>query len=200
MEEKSEKLGIGPRLRKLLLHRGETLKAFAERSGIPYRTLQNHVAGTIKPNAEQLTKFAEAGIDVNFLLTGTPVLMLPFSQPVVLLDEKTYFTYSDKDIISYVHGLTEKVVNLAIKKNIEDGRVVEIKAVIGTFRIVLQAILTIIGTVDIPLVEMRRASVPLNRVLDAVLGTSVDALTQLALNGLAHVDDVDPASDEALRE
>jgi transcriptional regulator with XRE-family HTH domain len=70
---------IGGRLRRLLRMRGQSIREFSEIAGIPYRTLQDYLAGKAKPGAEQLARVAAAGLDVNFLLTGKTLKSAEFS-------------------------------------------------------------------------------------------------------------------------
>lgn len=62
----------GERLRSSIEGRGETLAAFSRRCGVPYRSVQDYVGGKSRPGFEQLAKFAEAGLDVTYILTGSP--------------------------------------------------------------------------------------------------------------------------------
>ena len=49
----------------------QTIKAFSEISGIPYRSIQNYLRNEREPNVEALIKLKEAmNIDINWLLTG----------------------------------------------------------------------------------------------------------------------------------
>ncbi len=50
--------------------RAASLKAFAEATGIPYRTLQDYVADKRVPSADQLVLLSAQNIDLNWLLTG----------------------------------------------------------------------------------------------------------------------------------
>lgn len=50
--------------------RGLSLASFSRLSGVPYRSVQDYVAGKSRPGFEQLAKFAVAGIDIGFILTG----------------------------------------------------------------------------------------------------------------------------------
>lgn len=60
----------GQRLRASIEGRGWSLMDFSRRSGVPYRSLQDYVSGKSKPGFDQLTKFADVGLDVAFVLTG----------------------------------------------------------------------------------------------------------------------------------
>lgn len=57
-------------MKRVLAYSGESLRDFAKRTGIPYRTLQDYAAEKRAPGADHLRRIAEAGIDVHWLLTG----------------------------------------------------------------------------------------------------------------------------------
>ena len=61
---------VGGRLRRFLTFAGLSIRDFSKRTGVPYRTLQNYLAGNRLPDAEHLGRLAGAGIDINWLLTG----------------------------------------------------------------------------------------------------------------------------------
>ncbi|MFE0754288.1 helix-turn-helix domain-containing protein [Inquilinus sp. NPDC058860] len=62
---------IGERLRLAIKAGRETYAEFSERTGIPYRTLQNYLRNEREPNAASLAKIREATeVNLNWLLTG----------------------------------------------------------------------------------------------------------------------------------
>lgn len=61
---------LSNRLRHYVAWQGVSLTTFAATTGIPYRSLQDYVAGKRLPSGEQLIRLHEAGIDLNWLLTG----------------------------------------------------------------------------------------------------------------------------------
>lgn len=70
MQDEYTENRAGERLRESIDGRGWSLADFSRLSGVPYRSLQDYVAGKSKPGFEQLMKFACAGIDVSYVLTG----------------------------------------------------------------------------------------------------------------------------------
>lgn len=66
------------RLRTAIERSGRTLREFSAQSGVPYRTLQNYLAGDRKPGAEALEQFCDAGLDINWLLTGRPLHIVDY--------------------------------------------------------------------------------------------------------------------------
>lgn len=58
------------RLRFAIALRGLSIRDFSDLAQIPYRTMQDYLAGISKPGADQLAKLSAAGIDLNWLLTG----------------------------------------------------------------------------------------------------------------------------------
>lgn len=68
---KNAQSSIGERLRLAIKAGGETYAEFSEKTGIPYRTLQNYLRNEREPNAASLAKIREAtGVNLNWLLTG----------------------------------------------------------------------------------------------------------------------------------
>ena len=63
-------MSIGSRLRCFIEWRGQRLTDFAEQAGIPYGTLQGHLADRSQPRVEHLVKLMGVGIDMYWLLTG----------------------------------------------------------------------------------------------------------------------------------
>ena len=70
MQDEYTENRAGDRLRASIDGRGWSLADFSRRCGVPYRSIQDYVAGKSKPGFEQLTKFALSGIDVSYVLTG----------------------------------------------------------------------------------------------------------------------------------
>lgn len=60
------------RLRVSIEGRGFGLASFSRFSEVPYRSIQDYVSGKSKPGFEQLAKFAAAGLDIGYILTGHP--------------------------------------------------------------------------------------------------------------------------------
>lgn len=82
---------IGGRLRAFVAWRGFSLRAFSEQTGIPYRTLQKYVANVAAPGAEHLARISNAGVEMNWLVTGEIAsdyakgLKVDFARPGVAL-------------------------------------------------------------------------------------------------------------------
>lgn len=69
-QEKHVENGVSDRLRLFIELRGQSIREFADETGVPYRTLQDYVAGKRRPGADHLIRMASVGIDINWLLTG----------------------------------------------------------------------------------------------------------------------------------
>ncbi|WP_040977409.1 helix-turn-helix domain-containing protein [Necropsobacter massiliensis] len=63
-------MSINNRVCLIIEHFGDSITKFSERSGINYRSVQNYMRGEREPNAEAFLKFAQLGININWLLTG----------------------------------------------------------------------------------------------------------------------------------
>lgn len=70
MQEKVLANEVARRLRGLLEFRGVSIKAFAEATGIPYKTFQAYLSAAHLPGARHLAAIAGESIDINWLLTG----------------------------------------------------------------------------------------------------------------------------------
>lgn len=133
MEGQNEGLDIGGRLRTLLELRGESLTRFAERSGVPYRTLQNHVAGKIKPSAEQLARFADAGIDLNFLLTGKRFRFKSAIPDNTDYPEEAYYMFSDPEITKAIEEKAREIVEEFLKSSFIVGQAVSFQDLLDQY-------------------------------------------------------------------
>lgn len=61
---------VGQRLRLFIRAQGMSFREFERASGVPYKTLQQYLAGRRYPGGEHLARMAEVGLDINWLLTG----------------------------------------------------------------------------------------------------------------------------------
>ncbi|MDG6235424.1 helix-turn-helix domain-containing protein [Glaesserella parasuis] len=63
-------MSVNERVCLIVEHFGGSIAKFSERSGINYRSVQNYMRGEREPNSEAYLKFAQLGININWLLTG----------------------------------------------------------------------------------------------------------------------------------
>lgn len=63
-------MSINNRVCLIIEQLGGSIAKFSERSGINYRSVQNYMRGDREPNSEAYLKFAQLGININWLLTG----------------------------------------------------------------------------------------------------------------------------------
>ena len=63
-------MSINGRVCLIIEHFGGSITKFSERSGINYRSVQNYMRGDRGPNSDAYLKFAQLGININWLLTG----------------------------------------------------------------------------------------------------------------------------------
>ncbi len=71
MSTKKTQSSIGGRLRAAIAARRESLREFSDRTGIPYRSLQQYLRDERAPGAEALGRIAaHSGIDLHYLLLG----------------------------------------------------------------------------------------------------------------------------------
>ena len=115
---------VGSRLKRLIRQRGQTYKAFAEDTGISYRTLEAYLSDISKPGAEQLTKMALAGIDVNLLLTGrSRGIGIPqgIIQKALLPDEDAYYILADDAVIRAIDARAKRGITGIMKDHLIEG-------------------------------------------------------------------------------
>jgi transcriptional regulator with XRE-family HTH domain len=169
MEEKNAEPDIGTRLRRLLKLRGESLKSFAERAGIPYRTLQSHVAGLIKPSAEQLAKISLAGIDINFLLTGRARrfgLLLEREGPA---EEDLFYILADADVIDAIDRKAKKIVTGLLTEHLRDGDQLEFDWLLSTYLGLVAALAEVFARSRPPIEDARKVGMSVTQLIDSVL-------------------------------
>lgn len=63
-------MSINNRICLIIEHFGGSITKFSERSGINYRSVQNYMRGEREPNSDAYLKFAQIGVNINWLLTG----------------------------------------------------------------------------------------------------------------------------------
>jgi hypothetical protein len=64
-------MSVGARLAQAVEASGESLRSFAARAGVPYRTLQNYVGGVRAPQSDVLAPICtRTGVSGHWLLTG----------------------------------------------------------------------------------------------------------------------------------
>lgn len=68
---------VSYRLRLFIAFTGQSIRQFSVETGIPYRTLQDYLAGKRLPGAEHLARMNESGVDLNWLIN--PSLELTFA-------------------------------------------------------------------------------------------------------------------------
>lgn len=71
-------MSLGQRLRLYIDVNGITVRAFSERSGIPYRSVHEYLSDKRKPSADHLENMARLGVDIAWLLTGEKRASLTF--------------------------------------------------------------------------------------------------------------------------
>lgn len=63
-------MSLGTRLRQFINLNGMTVRELERQSGIPYRSLHEYLSDKRKPGADHLVKLIDAGVDIEWLLTG----------------------------------------------------------------------------------------------------------------------------------
>jgi len=175
MQEKSAEPSVGTRLRRLLRLRGQSIREFSEAAGIPYRTLQDYLAGKAKPGADQLARIAGAGIDVNFLLNGKARRMgvwIPDDAPP---DDETYYVLADAEVINAVNRKAKDILNGLLQEHLKPGDDLTFDALFDAYLSLSIRLLEIFARTNPPLEEARKAGMSVKQVIDSIL----DATAQI---------------------
>lgn len=114
MQQEHEELRVSERIRDAIRARGQTLKGFSTVMDIPYRSMQDYVAGKSKPGFEQLKKFAKAGIDIGYILTGQPTINQIYNLNAHLSSSK--MLSSDSEIVELIINQIPSVVDRAFEE------------------------------------------------------------------------------------
>lgn len=65
------KMSVSARLEQVIAEKGMSIKALSDKTGIPYRSMQNYFSGEREPNLDNLRKIvATLGVDANWFLFG----------------------------------------------------------------------------------------------------------------------------------
>lgn len=174
--------GVGGRLRRLLALRGETIKALSDRTGIPYRTLHNHVGGSAKPNADQLALLVEAGIDANFLLTGRLTSETSLLKIVLSEDEK-FSLIADSEILQAIDRRAVGIVDAILAAELHHAELITFDKVIDLYKLSVQRLAILFKGSELLISDARRKGVS----LDALIGPMLDVATGVFVKELANV-------------
>ncbi|MFZ4605226.1 MAG: helix-turn-helix domain-containing protein [Caulobacter sp.] len=159
---------VGLRLRAAINARGETLRSFSDRSGIPYRSLQEYVAGKNKPGFEQLQKIATSGVDVGFLLTGTysGQFLKVFSEGA----KHSLLLSSDGEFSKLIYdGLLSAIDDINIGVVSRQGSPLTVQRITEILSYGLSMALSVVGEMEQPLVDLRARGVSASAVASIVL-------------------------------
>lgn len=104
-----------------------SLKSFSKQIGIPYRSLQDYLAGTRSPGADALQKIAMKGIDVNWVLTGekfNPATLEPNSVPLLTYPAASEFVgpIRDPEMVALLVKQSEKYLDRYLAKCVQEGK------------------------------------------------------------------------------
>lgn len=156
-------------MRRLLAARGEPLTAFAERTGIPYSSLQNTLRGDRRPNSDQLAKIAMAGIDVNYLLTGEPLAsVFPFGG-LRTTTEAGPLLLADADILRAVHEEAMREIEALLSASIGGGSPLTAAQVISAYTLFRDDVFAVFEAAADVILEARREKRPIGQVLQSLV-------------------------------
>lgn len=81
-------MSINSRVCLIIEQFGGGITKFSERSGINYRSVQNYMRGDREPNSEAYLKFAQLGININWLLTGEGEMFISTTESTLSRQEQ----------------------------------------------------------------------------------------------------------------
>lgn len=98
-----------------------SIREFADRSRVPYRTLQDYLADKRKPGAEHLAAIARCGIDLHWLLLGAALGMgsALFESDSFRAGVAAPEIASDTELMSYILETAKRVTDQTNKEHIE---------------------------------------------------------------------------------
>ncbi|NCG55224.1 helix-turn-helix domain-containing protein [Serratia fonticola] len=121
-------MGIQERLRQVMDLKGLTIKELAERSGMPYRSLQNYLRGEREPNNDALLVLrTHLGISVDWLLTGEGDMYLSEAESAPSLPVDTPFSNSDLTMLELLNQLDPEVRKDLMRSAEEKQRMIELE-------------------------------------------------------------------------
>lgn len=159
---------LADRLRRYIAFNGMTIREFEKTSGIPYRTLQDYLSDKRKPGADHLTRLAEIGVDVNWLLTGKlRDTILRGTVNNSLGEEDTNIVGADTElllgIIDKAHELTERFKKVYSDKTEKE---LDVRTILGILAEYTRAMLTTAAAMAKNLEELREKGVSRDIVID----------------------------------
>lgn len=87
-------MNISKRLNQLVELNQLTIKDFAERCGIPYRSMYNYVRGEREPNLEALSRISQTfNVDLNWLISGEGEILKGVSKETFSAEENQLITH-----------------------------------------------------------------------------------------------------------
>lgn len=173
---------VGERLRAVIGARGETLKSFSDRSGVPYRSLQEYVAGKNKPGFEQIQKIAAAGIDIGFLLTG--IYSGNIFRTLSSGADGANILASDSEFAALVYdGLLDSIDDVNEKIVAAGGRPLSARKVMEYLSYGLPMALSVVTGMEAALTDLRRKGVSAKVVASIVFEAVSKRFESMALAG-----------------
>jgi transcriptional regulator with XRE-family HTH domain len=166
---------VGERMRRLISARGQSMKAFSDQSGIPYRSLQDYVAGKNRPGFEQLQKMAAVGVDVSFLLTGIhgASLLRMYSQH----SKQAVLLSSDREVAELViDGAVKAAQEVNNFRELSGVQPMNVQETLDTIHYSLDLAAKVSSEMDDQLCDLRRRGVSASAVTRIILESVSSAL------------------------
>lgn len=168
MQDEYTQSSVGERIRRVIAARGQSLKAFSDQSGIPYRSLQDYVAGKNRPGFDQLQRMAVTGVDISYLLTGEygGTALRAFAQSV----DKAVLLSSDREVAKLVFNGA-----IAAADNVNETRIsngsghMSAQDILDTLQYALSLAVKVSSEMDDELCNLRKRGVSASAVTSVIL-------------------------------
>jgi len=177
MQAESTEYTIGGRLRRLLRLRNQSIRDFSEATGIPYRTLQDYLAGKAKPGADQLGRIAAAGVDVNLLLTGKTRRTGYTVRTDAPADDEVYYILADIEILEAIDRKAKDTITALLKEHLKPDDDLTFETLLMVYLSLLQRLADIFARTNPPIEQARKVGMSVSKLVDSIL----EASTQIAV-------------------
>lgn len=117
---------------------GMSVKEFSREFNIPYRSVHEYLSDKRSPSVEQMTKMAERGIDINWLITGRAYPALVFDLSIYeQLKPIEGIMLADRDLYNHMLLQAVAITNAAYEKEVGHPLGINLTSIFATVWTVL---------------------------------------------------------------
>lgn len=179
MQQKSTQTSIGRRLKRWLAFKGWSIRTLADRSHVPYRTLQNYLGDERSPGAEQLAGLLRAGIDLNWLLGARPAGALT---PGYELDESdAELVNADLELMRALHKKARELVDVCQLQHLkETGAPMPFERAFSLFGLLLLKLVEVAHNMASAIADLRGHGVETDKIAEVIASSFKSRLGEIA--------------------